>query len=138
MDCIAFNCGGFGISCSGGENITFRGCESYGNVWHGFHVGLGKTTGYARCAIENCYAHHNDWVGIYIGWNVTESVFLGNHLSEVEVPFRISFPDTESGAAAAALVPRLVSLSHEKLCTVSRTVMLPTPVRTVIADEGQE
>ena len=63
---------------------------------------------------------------------------LGNHLSEVEVTFRISFPDTESGAAAAALVPRLVSLSHEKLCTVSRTVMLPTPVRTVIADEGQE
>ena len=63
---------------------------------------------------------------------------LGNHLSEVEVTFRISFPDTESGAAAAALVPRLVSLSPEKLCTVSRTVMLPTPVRTVIADGGQE
>ncbi|NLE66303.1 MAG: hypothetical protein GX608_02685 [Lentisphaerae bacterium] len=82
LDCIAFNCGGFGISCSGGENITFRGCESYGNVWHGFHVGLGKTTGSARCAIENCYAHHNDWVGIYICWNVTESVFLGNHLSD--------------------------------------------------------
>ena len=29
---------------------------------------------------------------------------LGNLLSEVEVTFRISFPDTESGAAAAALV----------------------------------
>ncbi len=63
---------------------------------------------------------------------------LGNHLSEVELTFRIAFPDNEPGAAAAALVPRLVSLSHEKLCTVSRTVMLPTPVRTVIADGGQE
>ena len=28
--------------------------------------------------------------------------------------------------------------SHEKLCTVSRTVMLPTPVRTVIADPASE
>jgi uncharacterized OsmC-like protein len=63
---------------------------------------------------------------------------LGNHLSEVEVTFRISFPDDEAGAAAAALVPRLVTLSHEKLCTVSRTVMLPTPVRSVIADGGAE
>ena len=34
----------------------------------------------------------------------------------------------------AANTDRLVTLSHEKLCTVSRTVMLPTPVRTVIAD----
>jgi uncharacterized OsmC-like protein len=63
---------------------------------------------------------------------------LGNHLSEVELTFRISFPDTDAGAAAAALVPRVVNLSHEKLCTVSRTVMLPTPVRTVIADPASE
>lgn len=63
---------------------------------------------------------------------------LGNHLSDVELTFRISFPDTDAGAAAAALVPRVVNLSHEKLCTVSRTVMLPTPVRTVIADPASE
>ncbi len=80
LDCIVWNCGGFGISCSGGEVITFRGCESYGNVWHGFHVGLGTPTGSARCMIENCHAHHNDWIGIYICWNVTESIFVGNHL----------------------------------------------------------
>ncbi len=59
---------------------------------------------------------------------------LGNHLSGVEVTFRLVFPDDEGGRAATALVPRLVRLSHEKLCTVSRTVMLPTPVRSVIAD----
>ncbi len=59
---------------------------------------------------------------------------LGNHLSEVEITFRIAFPDDEPGRTAAALVPRVVALSHEKLCTVSRTVMLPTSVRSVIAD----
>ena len=81
LDCTAYACGGFGMSCSGGENITFRGCESYGNIWHGFHAGLGRT-GSHRCTIENCYAHHNDWIGIYICWNVTESVFVGNHLTD--------------------------------------------------------
>jgi uncharacterized OsmC-like protein len=59
----------------------------------------------------------------------------GNHLADVEITFRISFPDNESGAGAAALVPRLVRLSHAKLCTVSRTVMVPTPVRSIIGDE---
>jgi len=28
----------------------------------------------------------------------------------------------------------VVRLSHEKLCTVSRTVMLPTPVCSVVGD----
>lgn len=64
----------------------------------------------------------------------------GNHLTDVTVTFRIAFPDDPGGQAAAALVPRVVRLSHEKLCTVSRTVMLPTPVRSIVAgpphDEG--
>ncbi len=59
---------------------------------------------------------------------------LGNHLSGVDVTFRITFPDDESGAAAAGLVERVVRLSHEKLCTVSRSLMLPTPVRSHVGD----
>ncbi len=59
---------------------------------------------------------------------------LGNHLSGVDVTFRISFPDDESGAAAAGLVQRVVRLSHEKLCTVSRSLMLSTPVRSHVGD----
>lgn len=59
----------------------------------------------------------------------------GNHLSGVDITFRITFPDNDSGQAAAQLVPRVVRLSHEKLCTVSRTVMLPTPVRSHVGDE---
>ncbi len=56
----------------------------------------------------------------------------GNHLSGVDVTFRLVFPDDAGGTAAAGLVERVVRLSHEKLCTVSRTVMLPIPVRTHI------
>ncbi len=58
----------------------------------------------------------------------------GNHLADVTVTFRIAFGDGPDGQAASAVVPRVVRLSHEKLCTVSRTVMLPTPVRSVVGD----
>ena len=59
---------------------------------------------------------------------------LGNHLAGVEITFRLEFPDTDAGQAAAGMVERVVRLSHEKLCTVSRTVMLPTPVRSVVGN----
>lgn len=59
---------------------------------------------------------------------------LGNHLADVVVRFSLEFPDGEAGAQAAALVERVVRLSHDKLCTVSRTVLLPTPVRAVVGD----
>lgn len=58
----------------------------------------------------------------------------GNHLADVTVTFRIEFPDGPEGSTAQRLVPRVVRLSHEKLCTVSRTVMLPTPVRSLVGD----
>ncbi|MGV1008698.1 MAG: OsmC family protein [Dermatophilaceae bacterium] len=59
---------------------------------------------------------------------------LGNHLTDVTLRFELAFPDTEAGAQAGALVERVVRLSHDKLCTVSRTVMLPTPVRAVVGE----
>ncbi|MEI2731084.1 MAG: OsmC family protein [Dermatophilaceae bacterium] len=59
---------------------------------------------------------------------------LGNHLADVTVTFRIAFADGPEGEAASQVVPRVVRLSHEKLCTVSRTVMLATPVRSVVGD----
>lgn len=53
---------------------------------------------------------------------------LGNHLSEVEVVFHIRFPEGEQGDRARDRLPEAVSLSKDRLCTVSRTVALPTPV----------
>ena len=49
-------------------------------------------------------------------------------LSEVRVGFDLSFPDTQEGNQARKLVDNLIRISHEKDCTVSRTVENPTQV----------
>jgi putative redox protein len=52
----------------------------------------------------------------------------GNHLTDIVVTFRIRFPEGEDGDKARALLPDAVRKSHERLCTVSRTVELGTPI----------
>src|SRR5450631_2012105 len=52
----------------------------------------------------------------------------GNRMEELSVTFRLRFPEGEAGDAARALVPEAVQRSHERLCSVSRTVELGTPV----------
>jgi putative redox protein len=52
----------------------------------------------------------------------------GNHLTDITVTFRIAFPDGEAGDKARAILPDVVRQSHERLCTVSRTVELGTPI----------
>ncbi len=56
----------------------------------------------------------------------------GNHLTDIVVTFRIKFPDGEQGDAARTLLPDAVHKSHDRLCTVSRTVELGTPIATRI------
>lgn len=52
----------------------------------------------------------------------------GNHLEDIELVFRVTFPSQEAGDAARAILPDAVAKSHDRLCTVSRTVELGTPV----------
>ena len=56
----------------------------------------------------------------------------GNRMEELSVTFRVRFADGEGGDAARALMPEAVQRSHDRLCTVSRTVELGTPVDTRI------
>jgi putative redox protein len=56
----------------------------------------------------------------------------GNHLTDVEVTFRVVFPDGEAGDAARAVLPDAVRKSHDRLCVVGRTVMTATPITTHI------
>jgi putative redox protein len=56
----------------------------------------------------------------------------GNHLENIEVTYRLSFPAGDAGDQARAILPEAVQRSHDRLCTVSRTVELPTPVATRI------
>lgn len=64
----------------------------------------------------------------------TRSTEGGNHLTDVEVTFRLRFPDGEAGDQARARVEPAVRASHERDCTVSRTVELGTPVTFTVAD----
>jgi uncharacterized OsmC-like protein len=54
----------------------------------------------------------------------------GNRLDDLEIVFRLRFPDGPDGDAARAVLPDAVRKSHDRLCTVSRTVEIGTPVRT--------
>jgi uncharacterized OsmC-like protein len=42
--------------------------------------------------------------------------------------FRVRFPDGDGGDAARRLLPDIIRKSHERLCTVSRTIILGTDI----------
>jgi putative redox protein len=57
----------------------------------------------------------------------------GNRLTDIEVTFRVTFPPGDAGDAAREVLPQAVQRSHERLCTVGRTVELGTPITPHIA-----
>jgi uncharacterized OsmC-like protein len=52
----------------------------------------------------------------------------GNHLVNLTLAFEVRFPEGEAGEAAREVLPSAVERSRDRLCAVSRTVQLPTPV----------
>jgi uncharacterized OsmC-like protein len=53
----------------------------------------------------------------------------GNHLTDLAVDFAVEFPTGEAGDAARAVLETAIVRSHDRLCTVSRTVELASPVQ---------
>jgi len=60
----------------------------------------------------------------------------GNHLVNLTMTFDVAFPDDEGGRAAAAVLPDAITRTHDRLCTVSRTVEIGTPVAMSVAEGG--
>jgi len=58
---------------------------------------------------------------------------LGNRLTDIRVTFDLSFPEGPDGDHALEILPRAIAQSHDRLCTVTRTVIVGTPVESVIA-----
>ena len=60
----------------------------------------------------------------------------GNRLVNLAIELHVTFPEGAAGDAAREMLPRAARMSHDRLCTVSRTVQLGTPVdtRTTTAD----
>lgn len=56
----------------------------------------------------------------------------GNRLTDITVTFRVRFPATAQGDEARAILPDVVRKSHDKLCSVGRTIEVGTPIATRI------
>lgn len=61
----------------------------------------------------------------------------GNHLTNMQVTFTVSFPEAEAGDAAREALPMALKRSHERLCTVGRTIEAGTPVAMSLDQGGQ-
>ena len=53
----------------------------------------------------------------------------GNHMTNLKLVFDVTFPEGEEGDAARGVIQRAIEQSRDRLCTVSRTVALPSPVQ---------
>ena len=56
----------------------------------------------------------------------------GNHMTGLRLSFDVVFPEGEDGDKARAALPRSVQQSHDRLCTVSRTVERETPIEVEV------
>lgn len=56
----------------------------------------------------------------------------GNHVVNLETTYRISFPPGQNGDNARAILADVVRQSHDRLCTVGRTIELGTTIATRI------
>ena len=60
----------------------------------------------------------------------------GNHVTDIQVDFDVEFPDNEGGRAATGVLNKAIRKSHDRLCTVTRTVELGTPVDARLRGES--
>jgi putative redox protein len=60
----------------------------------------------------------------------------GNHITDMKVDFDVEFPDDEGGRAAADVLEIAIRKSHDRLCTVTRTVELGTPIDAQLHGES--
>jgi putative redox protein len=60
---------------------------------------------------------------------------VGNILRDVRMTFDVRFPEGPEGDKARRLLPRAVRTSHDRTCTVSRSLEAETPVVVHIAGD---
>jgi putative redox protein len=59
-----------------------------------------------------------------------------NRMRDLTVRFSVTFPEGEAGDRAREMLPRAIQMSEERLCTVSRTVALGTPIDAGVEGDG--
>ncbi|WP_139983469.1 OsmC family protein [Nocardioides litoris] len=58
----------------------------------------------------------------------------GGRMEDLRLLFDTAFPDDEGGDKAREMLPRFLAQTHDRICTVSRTVGLGTDVAYLLAD----
>jgi len=58
----------------------------------------------------------------------------GNHLGDIKVRFSVVAASLKNGDAARDMLPKAIAMSHDRLCTVSRTVVIGTPIDSAVAE----
>lgn len=61
----------------------------------------------------------------------------GNRLVDIRISVDVAFPDSDAGTAATERLPNAVRVSHDRLCTVSRTVEVGTPVAVEVVGQSR-
>ena len=119
----ATNVRGGQISVSTGENTDFTPVEL-------LLVAMGGCTGADVDFLTSRRAEPDRFEVLVDAEKVRDE--HGNHLTDLVMTFRVSFPDGQAGDQARAVLPDAVQKSHDRLCTVSRTIELGTPIATRI------
>jgi uncharacterized OsmC-like protein len=57
---------------------------------------------------------------------------LGHRLTDLLLDFDVSFADDEGGRQAEAVLERAIKQSHDRLCTVGRTIEAGTPIAAAL------
>ena len=57
----------------------------------------------------------------------------GNFMEGLAVTFTVRFPEGPDGDRAREMLPKAIAMSHDRLCTVTRTVVRGTPVESQLA-----
>lgn len=58
----------------------------------------------------------------------------GNHMVDLRVSLDVVFPEGPDGDRAREALPRAVQQTHDRICTVSRTVSLGEPVEYAVVE----
>ncbi|WP_405575345.1 OsmC family protein [Streptomyces sp. NBC_01167] len=122
--------GSFQATNARGGTIVFGGSAlEDGTEFTPVELLLAALGGCTAVDVDVATARHSEPTGFTVtvaGHKVSDE--LGNRMTDLELVFAVTFPDGEAGDRARAILPRAVKVSHDKLCTVSRTVETGTPV----------
>jgi uncharacterized OsmC-like protein len=121
---VARNARGGELRVSGDDGATFTPVEL-------LLVAIGACTAADVDAVTGRRSDPEDFAVRVDAQKVRDEV--GNLLRDIEVTFSVTFPAGPAGDAAREAIPRAVQASHERTCTVSRTVEAGEPVTVRIA-----